>query len=106
MYVYYLSKIPELFDTAILALKKVPIHVAHTRLPYLYMKKPIIFLHWYHHSIVILMVWSWIQDVSTFAAYGMLANCFIHIWMYAYYGMSSLGMNVWFKVSSVVLLPK
>jgi GNS1/SUR4 family len=69
MYIYYLSKFPELFDTAILALKK----------------KPIIFLHWlyfltkvlpsnrrYHHSIVILMVWSWLQYSFLFGMYGLL----------------------------------
>ncbi|CAG8522590.1 6802_t:CDS:2 [Paraglomus occultum] len=50
-YIYYLSKYYELFDTVILALKK----------------KPIIFLHWYHHAIVILMVWSWLEDANMYA---------------------------------------
>jgi fatty acid elongase 3 len=44
-YVYYLSKFLELADTFILILKK----------------KELIFLHWYHHSVVILLVWSWVQ---------------------------------------------
>ncbi|CAI2166284.1 17373_t:CDS:2 [Funneliformis geosporum] len=50
-YVYYLSKFDELLDTVILVLKK----------------KPIIFLHWYHHAIVILMVWSWLEDANMYA---------------------------------------
>ncbi|CAG8548381.1 9175_t:CDS:2 [Acaulospora morrowiae] len=50
-YIYYLSKFDELLDTVILALKK----------------KPIIFLHWYHHAIVILMVWSWLEDGNMYA---------------------------------------
>ncbi|CAG8460554.1 2614_t:CDS:2 [Funneliformis caledonium] len=50
-YAYYLSKFDELFDTVILVLKK----------------KPIIFLHWYHHAIVILMVWSWLEDANMYA---------------------------------------
>ncbi|CAG8561773.1 10645_t:CDS:2 [Dentiscutata erythropus] len=50
-YIYYLSKFIELIDTVILVLKK----------------KEIIFLHWYHHAIVILMVWSWLQDANMYA---------------------------------------
>ncbi|RIB18401.1 ELO family [Gigaspora rosea] len=80
-YIYYLSKFIELIDTVILVLKK----------------KEIIFLHWYHHSIVILMVWSWLQDANMYASMGMIANTFIHIFMYYYYFVAVLGRSVWFK---------
>lgn len=50
-YIYYLSKFYELIDTVILALKN----------------KRIIFLHWYHHCIVILMVWTWLSDPNMYA---------------------------------------
>nr|KAJ3403374.1 hypothetical protein HK105_004095 [Polyrhizophydium stewartii] len=81
LYMYYLSKFVELFDTVILVLKK----------------KPVIFLHWYHHAIVILMVWSWLQFDVAFATQGMIANTLIHVFMYYYYYASSLGQNVWYK---------
>ncbi|KAL5033000.1 hypothetical protein RTP6_001025 [Batrachochytrium dendrobatidis] len=81
LYMYYLSKFIELFDTIILILKK----------------KPVIFLHWYHHSIVMLMVWSWLQYDVAFATQGMIANTLIHVFMYYYYYSSSLGRNVWYK---------
>ncbi|RIA84250.1 ELO family [Glomus cerebriforme] len=80
-YIYYLSKFDELLDTVILALKK----------------RPIIFLHWYHHAIVILMVWSWLEDSNMYASIGMMANTLIHVFMYYYYFSTSLGRKVWFK---------
>ncbi|KAH6585117.1 hypothetical protein BASA61_007088 [Batrachochytrium salamandrivorans] len=81
MYIYFLSKFVELFDTVILVLKK----------------KPIIFLHWYHHSIVMLMVWSWLEYDIAFAMQGMIANALVHVFMYYYYYSSSLGRKVWYK---------
>jgi hypothetical protein len=44
-YLYYFSKFYELLDTVILVLKK----------------KPLSFLHVYHHSLVIVMCWLWLQ---------------------------------------------
>ncbi|KAI8808399.1 GNS1/SUR4 family-domain-containing protein [Cladochytrium replicatum] len=81
MYIYYLSKFWELFDTVILVLKK----------------KPVIFLHGYHHSIVILLVWVWLEYGIAFASLGMAFNTLIHVFMYYYYYLSSLGQTVWFK---------
>ncbi|KAJ3154644.1 hypothetical protein HDU89_007882 [Geranomyces variabilis] len=81
LYLYYLTKFYELADTFILVLKK----------------KPLIFLHWYHHAIVILMVWSWIHYGIVFSALGTIANTGVHVFMYYYYFRSSLGGRVWFK---------
>eukprot|EP00842_Homolaphlyctis_polyrhiza_P000095 jgi/Hompol1/1086/HPOL_002639-RA len=97
LYLYYLSKFVELFDTVILILKK----------------KPLIFLHWYHHAIVILMVWSWLEYDVVFASQGMIANTLIHVFMYYYYGVSSLGIKkyitsgqiVQFTISFVLSIP-
>jgi fatty acid elongase 3 len=84
LYMYYLSKFPELIDTVILVLKK----------------KRVIFLHWYHHSIVILLTWSWMDGKLSFGVFGLLLNTLVHVFMYWYYFAASLGWNVWFKVIS------
>lgn len=110
MYSYYLSKFYELFDTVILVLKKVSQSYYYKELTVL--KKPIIFLHWYHHAIVILMVWTWIEYGIVFSRYyhgslagqfnyyslGMLANTLVHVFMYYYYYLAARGKSVWFKV--------
>ncbi|KAJ3257909.1 hypothetical protein HK103_004200 [Boothiomyces macroporosus] len=81
MYMYYLSKFPELLDTVILVLKK----------------KNVIFLHWYHHAIVMLMVWAWMEFNIPFGIFGLILNTGIHVLMYWYYFASSFGWNVWYK---------
>jgi len=81
LYIFYVSKFYELFDTVILVLKK----------------KPLIFLHWYHHTIVLAMTWSWLHFEMNFACLGMLANTAVHVAMYYYYFAATLGMKVWYK---------
>lgn len=82
LYIFYLSKFYELFDTVILRLKK----------------KKLIFLHWYHHSIVLAMTWSWLHWRIAFACGGMLANTLVHVFMYYYYYVTSFpGVQVWWK---------
>jgi hypothetical protein len=83
LYIYYLSKYPELLDTVILVLKK----------------KNVIFLHWYHHSSVILLCWYWMYTRVSFGVAPLLLNTFVHIFMYWYYFASSLGWDVWYKVN-------
>jgi len=80
MYVYWLSKFPELLDTAILVLRK----------------KPVIFLHVFHHGIMTLMPYLWLRGNWTVTWFGCFLNCFIHIWMYLHYAMSAaLGPKRW-----------
>jgi len=81
MYVYYLSKYWELFDTLIIVLRK----------------KPLIFLHLYHHTIVLLIVWLWLSYDFLYGSLGMVFNTFVHVFMYYYYYASILGKNVWWK---------
>jgi fatty acid elongase 3 len=82
LYIFYLSKFYELLDTVVLRLKK----------------KPVIFLHWYHHSVVLAMTWSWINFQMNFACLGMLANTLVHVFMYCYYFCAAIKVKVWFKV--------
>ncbi|CAJ1020119.1 putative GNS1/SUR4 family [Leishmania utingensis] len=72
---FILSKIPEMLDTAFL----------------IFQKKPVIFLHWYHHVTVMLYCWhGWITLTSSglwFAA----MNFFVHTIMYFYYFVAACG---------------
>jgi len=81
LYVYFLSKFYELFDTILLALKK----------------KPLQFLHVYHHIVVLAMVWSWLDQVVTISCSAAAANTFIHVIMYWYYVQTALGHQPWYK---------
>ena len=66
---FILSKIPELGDTIFMILKR----------------KPVIFLHWYHHITVLLFCW---HSYVTEAAYGLFfiaMNYTVHAVMYGYF---------------------
>lgn len=80
-YIYYLSKFYEMIDTFILALKK----------------KDLTFLQMYHHSVVVLLVWSWLDAGWTIHWWGVLANTLVHIWMYYYFAQTALGYKPWWK---------
>lgn len=69
------SKLFELVDTVLLALRK----------------KPIILLHWYHHITVLLFTWC--AHVATHTNVHVVyttMNCFVHSLMYTYYAMASI----------------
>ncbi|EKX50081.1 hypothetical protein GUITHDRAFT_67434, partial [Guillardia theta CCMP2712] len=80
-YLFYLSKYYELLDTIFLVLKK----------------KPLDFLHCYHHAIVPFSAWlgfqGWYMPIIT----GCLFNSAVHVVMYFYYMMATLGKTVWWK---------
>jgi len=80
-YIYYLSKYYELFDTILLVLKK----------------KPLTFLHVYHHSIIVVLSWSWLQGDWPLCWWGIAFNTLIHIIMYYYYAASIWGYKFWWK---------
>lgn len=68
------SKIPELFDTVLLVAQK----------------KPLIFLHWYHHLTVMLYCWSAVADLVGYGMYFVVMNYTVHAVMYGYYaGMTA-----------------
>ncbi|KAA0174908.1 hypothetical protein FNF27_03623 [Cafeteria roenbergensis] len=82
-YVYYLSKFYELADT-ILALAKgsPPRHL---------------FLHVFHHALVLLMSWLWLEQRQSLQWIGLLFNTFVHVVMYYYFSRVALGQRVWWK---------
>jgi len=81
IYIYYLSKFPELLDTVIIVLKK----------------KPLLFLHVYHHAVVFILPWLWMTETLGFASFGMMFNTFVHIFMYYFFTATSLGVRIWWK---------
>ena len=74
-YIYYLSKYVELLDTCILALKG----------------KTMSFLHVFHHAVMPIMCWLWLQQRQSLHEIALLTNTSIHVIMYYYYFLSSIG---------------
>lgn len=73
-WVFVLSKILEFGDTIFIVLRK----------------QPLIFLHFYHHLIVV--PYSWFVYAETIAATRWYAvmNYFVHSWMYSYYTLKAM----------------
>lgn len=89
-YLFYLSKFVEYIDTVFLILRK----------------KQVIFLHWYHHMVTCTIVWtSWLYQVPADQWIGPLTNTFVHIFMYAYFALTEVGLSrKWGKYITMVQL--
>ena len=82
LYVYYLSKYYEFLDTILAILKK----------------KPLTFLHVYHHAIIPVLSWTWLAGNWPFQFIGAWLNTLIHVIMYYYYfARTVFGYNPWWK---------
>ncbi|GJQ85723.1 hypothetical protein Trydic_g13411 [Trypoxylus dichotomus] len=77
---YFLLKLLDLLDTVFFVLRK--------------KNNQISFLHLYHHAGMFVISWAFTAFFPSgqSALTGML-NCFVHIWMYGYYFIASLGPN-------------
>jgi len=81
-YIFYLSKFYELVDSFLLVLKK----------------KPLIFLHVFHHFVMPYVCWAGLEGKWCMALWtSAFWNSFVHIWMYYYYSVSTLGYSPWWK---------
>jgi hypothetical protein len=78
MYLFAMSKYAELFDTAFLVLRR----------------KPVSFLHWYHHTSV--LAYTWFAVVVGFCPGWMFAiiNSGVHTIMYWYYARAASGVRL------------
>lgn len=77
----YMYKIWELLDTWFLIVRK----------------KPVIFLHEYHHAATLLLTWVQLEHHSTVQWVPILLNLWTHVVMYFYYGMAAMGRYMWWK---------
>jgi len=80
-YIFLLSKFYELLDTVIIILKK----------------RPLIFLHVYHHFITIVLTYAMLDNEVAMQWFCIIANVIVHVPMYQHYAISSLGISVWWK---------
>lgn len=85
-FIFCLSKVPELFDTLFLVLKK----------------KPVIFLHWYHHIATMMYCWDSWAVVIPQAGFFATMNYFVHTIMYFYYFLVSRPFGFVVKLPSFV----
>mmetsp|Transcript_28626 Transcript_28626/g.43994 ORF Transcript_28626/g.43994 Transcript_28626/m.43994 type:complete len:293 (-) Transcript_28626:38-916(-) len=75
---FVLSKFPELFDTFFIVVNK----------------KPLMFLHWYHHITVLLYSWfAYIQNAPS-SVFFVTMNFGVHALMYGYYFFSSFKIKI------------
>ena len=73
---FIFSKIPELIDSVFIVLRK----------------RPLIFLHWYHHVTVLLFCWSSYSTMAASGLYFVAMNYTVHALMYGYYCLQALNM--------------
>ena len=85
-FLFLVSKVVELGDTAFLVARK----------------RPVIFLHWYHH--VTVMLWMWVSYPAGCAAmrWGITMNYVVHTIMYSYFTARAAGLRLPKPVASAI----
>ncbi|XVF00720.1 hypothetical protein REPUB_Repub04eG0025800 [Reevesia pubescens] len=78
-YIFYLSKIFEFMDTLLIILSN--------------SMKRLSFLHVYHHSMVVIMCYMCLDSAQSSFSMVQVVNCAVHVVMYTYYLMCTLGMH-------------
>lgn len=71
----------ELLDTVLLIVKK----------------RPLSFLHVYHHCVVLILFWAYNQSRMVISWVLVVANSVVHVAMYGYFTAATFGVTVWWK---------
>jgi len=68
-------------------------------------KRPVIFLHWYHHITVLTYTWHAYKEHTAAGRWFIWMNYTVHAFMYSYYALSSLGKRFpkWVPMSVTTL---
>ncbi|GLT85946.1 hypothetical protein SLE2022_041130 [Rubroshorea leprosula] len=82
-YMFYLSKIVEFMDTLLIIMSN--------------SVKRLTFLHVYHHTMVVTMCYICLSSVQSSFPMVLVTNCLVHVLMYTYYLLTSLGVRPWWK---------
>lgn len=85
-WLFTLSKVPELGDTIFIVLRK----------------RPLMFLHWYHHITVLIYAWYVYTEYNAPARWFVVMNYTVHSVMYSYYALKSLRFNIPNLVSRII----
>lgn len=83
---FMLSKLAEFVDTFFIVLRK----------------KPLMFLHWYHHILTLLYGTFSFPDAPAFNRWGVYLNFCVHSFMYSYYFLKSVGVKIPGAVSKAI----
>ncbi|KAL3843706.1 hypothetical protein ACJIZ3_001109 [Penstemon smallii] len=83
-HVFYFSKILEFVDTMLILL-------SGSR------SRRLSFLHVYHHAVVVVMCYVWLEASQSLFPVALVTNACVHVVMYAYYFLCGLGIRPWWK---------
>jgi len=83
---FALSKALELGDTVFIVLRK----------------RPLIFLHYYHHVTVLVYTWHAYKDHTAAGRWFIMMNYFVHSLMYTYYAVRAAGVRTPKQLSLVI----
>ncbi|NWH99362.1 ELOV6 protein, partial [Tichodroma muraria] len=78
IYLFVLSKLVEMGDTLFIVLRK----------------KKLIFLHWYHHFLTMILSWYGYKVMTSGIGWNAALNLSIHTVVYCYYTVTALGIRV------------
>jgi elongation of very long chain fatty acids protein 6 len=77
-FAFVMTKLVDMFDTAFVILRK----------------QKLIFLHWYHHSITLILTWFLYRRFSSIGRWFVVMNLTVHSFMYSYYAFKAARFSI------------